>query len=135
MAEEVAAIGDTVMQLGTVEFSDVVDKASLNANVERAMTDALDTAMSNAAAAPTSRYDEVTLRDEMAGDLSGSFGDEKERLVAHGMDKDANAEDVQSSSEATAEALSKLMLDLTTWQVTWGVAQAAQKDLSHVLKS
>ena len=101
------------------------------------LKDAVAQAMERAALAPGAEYGELNDLDEILGLSQG--------------DVESHGEVIQSKAEVTgapesaatnedkvqdvAHEMADLVAEMTVWQISWGVAQSAQKDLMHLLKS
>lgn len=137
MEQGIEAIGAIESQDNAVDLEDVTSVASQNAGVEQAMSNALSNAVEHAASLPGTNIGAIGSREQLTGAYEGEYGATKDALVSDVEREGANekvAED-KDNINVVAESMRGLMHELTTWHVTWGIAQTAQKDLTHVLKS
>ena len=121
----------------TFQLSDITSDISTNAEVEHDVSQALSHAVDSASSLPGKEVVNGNPRAQMFDTASGDYGSEKQGLlsdvVLDGAENSATPE--EDDIAVIADSLKGLMQELTTWHVTWGIAQTAQKDLTHVLKS
>lgn len=140
MAGEVDAIGGVEEVSSEFDLHDMTSDATQNADIETAMSEALTGALSEAMTRPHHRAEAESLGGEFTKSTGTDLTDAKSEVLS-GIDREGavpsnrKEEDAIDGIEATADAISDLMGDLTTWHMTWGFAQAAQKDATHILKS
>jgi len=131
----VSAVGADHMD---VALSDVTNKDNGVGGTDGAYSAALTQAIERATEIPAAQLKTEGPLVEMSGTASGDFGNSKRELlsdVEREGAKSENTPDEGGEVEEVAEAMRSLMNDLTTWQVTWNMAQTAQKDVTHILKS
>jgi hypothetical protein len=118
-------------------LDDVTSEASRNATVEQSMSAALSNAIEHASTIPGGGAQAAGARAELVNPFVGAFGAEKQELLSdvERTGAEPGGAPDREGVEVVAETLKGLMHELTTWHVTWGIAQTAQKDLTHVLKS
>lgn len=135
MEDGIDAIGGLEGPTSSVQLADITSEASKNAEINDATVDALQNAIQQAATLPGEH--KSTEHDTISGHPDGDYSDEIGSVTSD-VEREgvpSTADDETDEVEVVAQTLRELTRELTNWQVTWGVAQAAQKDLSHVLKS
>lgn len=120
-----------------VRLADVTVPHSESAGASRAMSIAVENAIDRATALPGADHGRHDIYAELTDKVSSPGAMERQQLLSS-VERDgatpAPVDDTETM-EVVAESLTSLMREMTTWQVTWGMAQTAQKDVSHVLKS
>ena len=120
-----------------VTLQDLTSETSRNSTIDRAVSSALQDAVDRASSLPgasSERVDELhDLTSAAATEMSAAKDEILSDVAGEGANKEPSNE--QDRVEEVAETLKSLIQEMTTWQITWGVAQTAQKDMTHVLKS
>lgn len=104
------------------------------------MSEVMVSAFERAAASPSAIHEpRGTLLEDLIDPSSGDVGEAKSEILSEvdHSKSEASPEDEDPANRVVevAGALTEMITDLTTWQITWNVAQSAQKDMAHVLKS
>ncbi len=101
------------------------------------LTDAVAQAMERAALAPGAEHGELNDLDEILGLSQGEV--ESHSDVIQSKAEVTGAPEAAATDEEkvqdVAHEMADLVAEMTVWQISWGVAQSAQKDLMHLLKS
>lgn len=136
MADEVSAIGDQLAekQVTAVSIESLVDDASRNQGIARDMSDAMNVAIHSLSSSPV---EQSAPSDPISGAAQREVMDIQNDFISGSSDRPASGPVDGKANEIseTANEMMSVVKDLTEWQITWGVAQTAQKDLTHILKS
>lgn len=137
MEHGVDAVSGIAPVTNAVDLEDVTNDISRNSSIHETMSTALSNAIEHAASTPGHSDVSAGDRADLIDPFGGEFGEHKADVLSE-VERDGAETSVapeKDGVDATAEALRGLMQELTTWHVTWGIAQSAQKDLTHVLKT
>lgn len=136
MTDEISAISGQTSEPKRMTFSleNLVDDTARNVGISQDMSNFINVAVRDLSSRPGGAVAPSGLAE---GPVQQEITDFQQTFVSEGTVKPAATSlnsGVNDISDAATEMMT-LLNDLTQWQMTWHVAQTAQKDLTHVMKS
>lgn len=127
---------DSASAATEVQLTDLAPPVAQNSIADQNMSIVLKDAFDRATTLPGMGAERANAYEELSDTVS-SQGAELRRELESDVNREGSSSDGEEEEgiEVVAESLSTLMHEMTTWHVTWGMAQTAQKDVSHILKS
>lgn len=134
MTDAIEPLSGTGTAADTIlDYSTSVDETSKNQRISEQMDVAMERALERALSDPLAMGATEKDQNLLDGNKQLEVTELKTELVS-----EPKTNETPSEAESTldvANEVASVLRDLTEWQVTWNVAQTAQKDMTHILKS